>query len=74
MSLNEVRKWEDLVTSEPLGFASAAVLLSNGKDVCLKMVPSAFQNIMNDLVGMRREVESSEKKQRFKPNGEIYYE
>jgi len=35
VSLNEVRKWEDLVTSEPLGFASAAVLLSNGKDVCL---------------------------------------
>jgi hypothetical protein len=47
---------------------------SNNKDVCLKMVPSAFQNIMNDLVGMRREVESSEKKQRFKPNGEEYYE
>jgi len=47
---------------------------SNGKDVCLKMVPSAFQNIMNDFVGMRREIESSEKKQRFKPNGEIYYE
>jgi hypothetical protein len=47
---------------------------SNNKDVCMKMLPSAFQNIMNDLVGISRKVESSEKKLRFKPNGEEYYE
>ncbi len=48
---------------------------SNGKDVSMKMQPEAFQNVMNDLLGLSIQVEiSTQKKQKFMPNGEVYYE
>ena len=35
VSFTEIRLWKDYVASEILGMATAGVVLSNGKDVCL---------------------------------------
>lgn len=35
VSLNEIRRWSYLVSSDVLGYASSGVILSNGEDICL---------------------------------------
>lgn len=47
---------------------------TNGKDVSVKMNKEAFRAIMHDLMGLGKTQEKAEKKQKFKPNGEEYYE